>query len=90
MRCFRALLDCAHAAPGRVTPVTGPVRLGAPVPVLRTLIIAGRIPNHTLPRLAPYWGRLSVRASRCCLAKGDVVRCEIEEIGAIENHARAE
>ena len=38
---WRTILDRAYAARTQVTPVQGPVRLGAPVPVPRTLIIAG-------------------------------------------------
>ena len=38
---WRSTLDRAHAARTKVTPVAGQVRLGAPVPVPRTLIIAG-------------------------------------------------
>jgi 2-keto-4-pentenoate hydratase/2-oxohepta-3-ene-1,7-dioic acid hydratase in catechol pathway len=38
---WRAMLDRAHAARAKVAPVPRPVRLGAPVPVPRSLIIAG-------------------------------------------------
>ena len=38
---WRSTLDRAHTARAKVTPVAGQVRLGAPVPVPRTLIIAG-------------------------------------------------
>ncbi len=38
---WRAALDRAHAARAKVAPVPGPVRLGAPVPAPRSLIIAG-------------------------------------------------
>lgn len=38
---WRKLLDRAHAVRSQVAPVAQPVRLGSPVPVPRTLIIAG-------------------------------------------------
>jgi 2,4-diketo-3-deoxy-L-fuconate hydrolase len=72
---WRATLDRAFAARAKVTPIAGPVRLGAPVPVPRSLIIAGANTKSHIAEAAGVLGEAVAPREPMLLAKATSCIC---------------